>query len=52
MILHGVYDYILSSTFEYKLYAFIAYMVFMIIFIMLKIWELVKYKIKFGMKET
>ena len=52
MILHGVYDYILSSTFEYKLYAFIAYMFFMVIFIMLKIWELVKYKIKFGMKET
>lgn len=50
MVLHGIYDYILSSTFEYKVYIFLVFMLFMIIFIIFKIWELVKYKIKFDAK--
>lgn len=50
MLLHGIYDYILSSTFEYKIYVFLAFMVVMLIFIIIKTWELIKYKITFNSK--
>lgn len=50
MILHGIYDYILSSTFEYKIYVFLAFILIMIIFVIIKVIELIKYKLTFNTK--
>ncbi len=50
MVLHGIYDYILSSTIENNVIIFLGFILFMLIFIIIKMWELIKYKLTFSPK--